>query len=142
MGRIGKFLRLAPADRGLLVAAAGHLALARLEILVLPFRRLAGRPLAEETAAGVPSAGEMETLRRIRWAVETAGWVVPFSARCLPKAIAARRMLRRRGLPSTLYLGVLPEEAGIRSHAWLRCGDFLVTGGGDEDRFTVVSTFG
>lgn len=54
MGRLHKFLALAPADRFCLLEAILWLGLARLAILVLPFRWLAphlGRHMAQSPAA-------------------------------------------------------------------------------------------
>ena len=51
---------------------------------------------------------------------------------CLNRALTAKRMLNRRGLPCTLYMGVRPspqKPSGMEAHAWLRCGDIAVTGG-------------
>ena len=53
-------------------------------------------------------------------------------------------MLRRRGLPSTLYLGVARDGeagSGARAHAWLRSGHVVVTGGAGREQFTVVASF-
>ena len=51
-------------------------------------------------------------------------------------------MLRRRGLPGTLHLGVAKEGNRMEAHAWLRCGDQIVTGGHELERFGVVARFG
>jgi len=59
---------------------------------------------------------------------------------CFPQALAATLMLRRRGIRSTLYLGVDPHR-DLDAHAWVRVGGLIVTGGPDEARFVVVSTF-
>jgi hypothetical protein len=51
-------------------------------------------------------------------------------------------MLRRRGVPSTLYLGVMKDDtAGLSAHAWVRSGDVVLTGATGRERFTVISTF-
>ena len=48
-------------------------------------------------------------------------------------------MLRRRGIPSTLYLGMTRDP--VAAHAWLRVGDTNVTGGRDVERYAVVASF-
>ncbi len=61
---------------------------------------------------------------------------------CRRQALAAKRMLRDPGLPSTLYLGVASDEdAGLKAHAWLRSGAVILTGSEGREDFTVVSTF-
>jgi acyl CoA:acetate/3-ketoacid CoA transferase beta subunit len=48
-------------------------------------------------------------------------------------------MLRRRGIASTMYLGVV--RTPFESHAWLRVGEMDVTGGAQVDRYAVLATF-
>ena len=61
---------------------------------------------------------------------------------CLVRAIAAMKMLDRRGISSTLYLGTGKNETGqLIAHAWLRSGDQYVTGGEEMRGFTVVGSF-
>ena len=51
-------------------------------------------------------------------------------------------MLRRRRVPSTLYLGVRRSGPGLSAHAWLRSGPAIVTGGIDESaRYPPIAWF-
>src|SRR5437016_10365838 len=47
---------------------------------------------------------------------------LPWTSSCLVRAMAARHLLHRRGLPCTLYLGVNRDQPPLRAHAWLRSG--------------------
>ena len=58
----------------------------------------------------------------------------------LVRALAAQRLLCRRGLSSTLYLGCGMEEGKMVAHAWLRFGEMYVTGG-DGGGYTTVARF-
>ena len=142
MGRLAKLVNLAPADRSCLMEAAVWLALARLAILVLPFRWLAphlGRHMAQSPPE---AAAPAMLLNRISWSVRAAGRHLPWESTCLTMAMAGKAMLRRRGIASTLYLGVAREPAaGIQAHAWLRCGERILTGGQTMAEFTIISTF-
>jgi hypothetical protein len=62
---------------------------------------------------------------------------------CLPQALAAKWCLRRRGVPTTLHIGVLrrQDDGGIGAHAWLMCGDVVVTGSGARPRSTSLVAF-
>lgn len=61
---------------------------------------------------------------------------------CLVKAIAAMKMLERRKIDSTIYLGTAKDENGkLIAHAWLRSGPFFITGAEVMDKFVVVSKF-
>ena len=78
----------------------------------------------------------------VRWAVTTAARWVPWNAVCLPQALAGQWMLRRRGLPSVMKVGLTKGDAGKHvAHAWLCSGDFLVTGDGDLARYAVLGEF-
>ncbi|MNN82697.1 hypothetical protein D3C81_1996570 [compost metagenome] len=53
------------------------------------------------------------------------------------------KMLERRGVPATLYLGSGRDDSGrMIAHAWLRSGPFYVTGNERLERFAVVAVFG
>ena len=53
----------------------------------------------------------------------------PWESKCLVRALTALNMLKRRGFPCTLYMGVQMSNGKMEAHAWLRCGDLYVTGG-------------
>jgi hypothetical protein len=131
------------AERVLLAEAVVFLAAARAAVVLLPFRVLArglGTHMAE---AASPRANEPERLRGFTWALGAAAARTPWRSACLEQAIAAKAMLRRRGIPTTLYLGVArpPDGGAIAAHAWLRSGTVPVTGGSDVEGYAVVATF-
>ena len=64
-----------------------------------------------------------------------------WESECLVKAIAGMKMLERRGIESTLYLGTAKDETGLVAHAWLRSGNYIVSGKDGNHKFTVVATF-
>ncbi len=65
-----------------------------------------------------------------------------WESECLVKALAARFMLNRRGIESTLYLGTGKDDTGkLIAHAWLRSGPYYITGFEEMKKFTVVATF-
>ena len=48
-------------------------------------------------------------------------------------------LLKRSGYASTIHFGVdRVDEDGLEGHAWLTCGETVVTGGGELDRYTEV----
>ncbi|MNR36049.1 hypothetical protein D3C85_1539370 [compost metagenome] len=65
-----------------------------------------------------------------------------WDSKCLVRAIAAMKMLHRRQIDSTLYLGTTRDESKkMIAHAWLRSGRYYVTGKEEMERFTVVGKF-
>lgn len=146
MTRLRKFFARSRGDRHLLFEALGELVRAKLMVHTIPFRHLA-RTLGRTPAETSPtiSAGDRAVAVKISWAVQAAARYVPLGFVCLPQAIAAQRMLRRRGLASTLYLGVAPDPKkaeAITAHAWLRIGDKIVTGEREAARHRALAWFG
>lgn len=141
MKRLSRFVRLPLRDQALIVEAAASLIVAGLQLKTISFARLArglGHHMVESARA--EDASIVECAYRIRWAVETTARNLPWKPVCFPQAVAATRMLRRRSIPSTLYLGV-DANRDLDAHAWVRVGGLIVTGAPLERRFTVVSTF-
>jgi hypothetical protein len=136
-----RLTRLTVPEIGTLLEALALCTVASVMLRVLRFSRMAprlGRHMAESPPHQPGAMGA--TVSRISWAIETAARVLPWKPLCLPQAVTAKWMLRRRGIPSTLYLGTDPAS-NYDAHAWVRVGGVIVTGGADERRFAVVSTF-
>lgn len=140
-----KWRRRNSTERLLLLEACTLLGIARLLVLTIPFRWLA-RTLGRHMQVSPPDApaAELELAKLIGQAVRSAAGNTPWESVCLPQAVAGQWMLKRRGIAGTLYLGVAKTDAGaeqLAAHAWLRCGDQILTGGAGHRQFTVVSTF-
>ena len=133
--KLRRFGELSLADKWLLLRAAAWLAIARLRLAVTPFQKLI-EGLSEEQGSLEP---DPDLLQRVGFAVSTAAANVPWRSDCFPQTIAARSILKRHGYTSTVHLGV--DRVGkddLLGHAWLTCGDTVVTGGADLDRYTEV----
>lgn len=141
MRRLRSFIHLPARQRELLLEAALLLAWAEFAVHVLKFARLA-RNLGQHMASTPDErpAEHVKLARDVSWAVAAAARHVPWKSVCLPQALAARTMLQRRGIRSTLYLGVSRAQ-GFTAHAWLRVGRFYVTGRDGMQAHAVVSTF-
>lgn len=55
-----------------------------------------------------------------------------WESKCLVRALTAQRLLKKKGIESTLYLGCGYDEGKMVAHAWLRVGNLYVTGGNGE----------
>ena len=131
---VAKWSRLDWAQRLVLFEAAWYLIFAQLAIRLLPFRWIAprlgssGERPFEQTDHQCRTATEA---RQVGWAITALARYFPWDAKCLAQAVAGKWMLQRRGLPSTLYLGVERVHDGekwLEAHAWLRCGTDIITG--------------
>jgi len=119
--------------------AAVMLILARLAVRFVPPVRLfawADRPPRRIHRFAVDEASW------IAWAVEDLGARPWMNALCLPRALAAHAMLRRRGVASRLCLGVAREGGDLAAHAWVEIGKDKIVGGAESDGFTRLGEFG
>jgi hypothetical protein len=123
--------------RLLLVEAVLCLVAARLALLFVPFPQLARRlgtfvSPADPRTMRVTTGGVDEQRRLaqdIGWAVTRSARYLPFRAVCLPQAMAARVMLKRRGVASVMHFGARRgTEKPIDAHAWLDAAGVEVTG--------------
>lgn len=116
---------------------------ARILILFVPLRQfsfLLGEHMKQ--TPGALSGESPELLRSVTIALARAGRYVPWRCKCYEQAIAAKMILRGKKIRTTLYYGVAKDPEGkLIAHAWLRCGDYIVTGRRGMERFTVVGTF-
>jgi len=147
--RLRKLAVLSWADRWLLVEVFVLLGVARLGLRVIPFRRLAQHlgPLQVETPSDAPP-DHLAQAKRVGLAIARISPYTPWTSNCFPQALVAKHWLRRRHIPTTLYLGVALAKTDnaprpeMTAHAWLRCGPLLVTGGRGHERYTVTACFG
>lgn len=137
MGKLGTFLRLTNAEKGAAAEALARLAWAQLLVVGVPPKRWR-EPLLAAEAGGAP--GDAATLRLVRQAVSRAARNIPTAPNCLPQALAARQMLRRRGIASELYIGRETGKADRHAfHAWLKAGEVWITGDCDESRYALLT---
>jgi hypothetical protein len=142
-------LRQIGARRGALVAEAVLCLLAaRLALFFVPFPRLARRlgqfvpPDRAQRVAATPTAQAAQAATDIGWAVTRAARYVPFDAVCLPQAMAAQAMLRRRGVASTMHFGATKgKNKSLDAHAWLDAAGVKVTGYPIAEGFAEIACF-
>lgn len=81
-------------------------------------------------------------LESIKQAIRRVNKILPSRSKCLVNALTAQHLLIKHNLSSTLYLAVAKtEQEQLSAHAWLRCGDRVVTGFCNYSKYTVVGTF-
>jgi hypothetical protein len=124
----------------MLIEASILLGMARLAIAVLPFSSIVGRLGGRAESRKDAAADTAATSQRVRLAVRRAAAHLPWESVCLPQAIVAKAMLRRRDVPCTLYLGVA-RRPELGAHAWVRAGDIVVTGERGSAQYTIIRTF-
>lgn len=146
------FVRLDRRRKAILVEAALFVALFTVTLRLLPFRSLRwlfGRP--RRPSPGAPGRA-VETLRRdrndrvlvdVRWALGVVRRLGDPRRGCLPRALAGRVMLRRRGYTPTLHIGIRRDDGAgkVAFHAWLTEQGTPVTGVRTDLSFATLAQF-
>lgn len=142
VSKVRKFCALDGRTMLFFVEAFFYLGWSRI-LISFPFCRIApslGDPMEETTNERLHQ--DMVTLARVQGAIHVMSEHTWWESRCLVRAIAALKMLERRQIESTLYLGTARDESSkMIAHAWLRSGPFLITGSEGMERFGVVGKF-
>ena len=132
-----RFAQVGNRRRALVVEAVACLLLARIGLIFVPFPKLARRlgtfvPPSDPRALAARASGAQQDAalaEEIGWAVTRSARYVPFKAVCLPQAMAARLMLKRRGVASVLHFGAARgQDKPLDAHAWLDAAGVEVTG--------------
>lgn len=138
-----KASKLNKRDFVLAIEASVLLLFARLTIKFLPYsclRSLLGRHMRTGSAPG-PGADDT-VIKRVSYWLNTVAHHLPLDCSCLPRALAGRLMLKRRGIETTLYLGVgKDQDRELIAHAWLMAKGIPVTGGKDNSHLAQVARF-
>ena len=128
--------------RLLFIEAFLFLAWARI-LKSIPFSKVApklGKQMCETPLES--NLTDMKILKHISQAVNIMSKYTFWESQCLVKAIAAMKMLERRNIENTLYLGTAKDEKGkLIAHAWLRSGSYLLTGAEEMRKFNMVGCF-
>lgn len=81
-------------------------------------------------------------IKHIAGAIDIMSRYTLWESKCLVRAIAAMKMLEKRNIECTLYLGTAKDDHGkMIAHAWLRSGPYYITGFEGMSKFTVVGKF-
>ena len=123
--RLRKVAALPWAERWLLFEVFCLLGIARLTLLLIPFRHLARRlgPLHTETPPDAPPA-HVAHAQRVGQAIARVSPHTPWTSNCFPQALVAKYWLQRRRIPTTLYLGVALTKDAASTPARMGGGGF------------------
>ena len=116
---------------------------ARLLVAMVPLRHWRNQIADGVEARGDPptlSETERDAVRLVARSIGRAVRNAPVSLVCLPQALAARWMLRRRGVATQLYIGTKrAAEENREFHAWLKAGRTWVTGHCEEQDYVTFT---
>lgn len=114
----------------------------KLAILILPFKRIAGRIGKVHTETSFETVVS-DGVRNVEHAIRRASRYTIHQSKCYDQALTGKLMLKRRGIPSTLYFGLAKDSTNsLTAHAWVRCGNRIITGRVGSEGYTVIACFG
>ncbi len=112
----------------------------RYKILKTPFNKLKIQlgEYNKESAEEV-SIETYKKAKQIRWIVTHISQHTPWESLCLVQAMTVQKMLKKRNISTTIYLGVNKDKNNeMKAHAWIRCGQMYITGGNGTGYATVA----
>jgi hypothetical protein len=126
----------------LIIEALIYLGFARI-LIIIPFNKVSnflGEQMEETSENNNPENERI--LKNIKHSISIVSKYTLWKSTCMVRAIAGMKMLERRRIESTIYLGISRDENGkMIAHAWLRSGQFYITGAEEMARFNVVGKF-
>jgi hypothetical protein len=139
MNWLQKVRALSPAERNLFRRAVWCLWLVQIRLKLQPFasvRRWEQR--ASGRAFDINATARGFSLDRLAQVLRLAGRALPFSGRCLPRALMAQIMLKRLGHEPELKIGVAREGRTLDAHAWVECEGRVIVGDAELERYSVL----
>ena len=78
--------------------------------------------------------------QRVAWLVDVADRYAPGKSSCLRQTAALAWLLRRRGVATSLRIGVARQEGKFTAHSWLELGEGELLGLSDSDKYVPLSS--
>jgi hypothetical protein len=133
--RFQRLLRLQPMELRILAEAWLLFVITDLALRLMPFKTLLrclnlGRHNEETNAHALHPS-----LPRLIWLVQSAGRTVPVSVTCLKQALVMSWLLGRRGLATTIQIGVSSKGGTFTAHAWLERQGEVIFGLSASDQY-------
>jgi hypothetical protein len=138
--KLEQWRQLTRDERWLLAKLAITLPLVEVALRYTGLRRtrvLLGEERCPGTDAGLASAVmDSASAERLARFVEIASRHGLWRPTCLARSLVLCSLLRRRGLPAQLRIGVSKEKDGLRGHAWVELAGRVI-----NDRATIVDDY-
>jgi hypothetical protein len=130
MRRLHKLWSLSRQEKGLLCEAGILFLAAKVSVHTMPFGRIERYLRAHWGGGAADVCDRHEEVRLIRLSLSRVGNLCRWRAPCLSRSIAEFIMLRRRGIPAAMFMGVkVIEDSALSAHAWVEAG----AAGADQD---------
>jgi Transglutaminase-like superfamily len=144
MSRLFKFWSLPQREKQLFCEASLLLLLSDLSVKTIAYRHIDSFLRArwnDVTRGTIDSGDDIEQL--VKLSISRMASLLPWKILCLSRSIAEFIMLRRRGIPAVMHMGVkFHENSSLHAHAWVHIATDLTEGNSDSSGFTPVVRIG
>jgi len=137
MPRLLKFWSLTAHEKNLLFEASILLCLCNACRKFIPFTHIDRFLRARWDKGSQGDIDRKEDIRLVQRSISRAANSLPWKSLCLSRSLAEFVMLRRRGIPSVIFMGVrFSDDASLEAHAWVEAG--LENTRKSDSAFTIV----
>jgi hypothetical protein len=126
------------------LGAAFYLLTSRAVFALVPYRWIGRWMVSKRDSMAVWSSAEISAAMTIRRRLAALIQRFPALGSCVPHAMAALAMLRRRGIGADVHFGILrnpPSGLPIEAHVWVTVGDIVVAGESVMSAFVKLTCF-
>jgi len=141
--RLKKYIELPGSEKKLFSEALRLTLWIRIVTFFLNFNRYVSKlGIPHKESFINPSPDQKKIIYKVFRAMRRSSIYLPFNSSCLIDAVVAKLMLNTRSIESTFYLGVTKDNTKqLKAHAWLRCGETIITGRRGMEKFTPVEWY-
>jgi hypothetical protein len=141
MGRLVKFWSLPRREKQFFVEAGTLLLLSKLCVKTIAFRYIDS--FLRGRWKNGNDLNRADDIKLITLSLSRAASLLPGKAPCLSRSIAAFIMLRRRGIPAVIVVGVkFAEYTSLIAHAWVHTGHDATNAKSENSAFATVVRIG
>lgn len=145
MHKLHTFVNLPWGEKMLALRLLVLLPKSRWAVKRVPFKEVAARmgTLGDGAITEVSSKG-LETAKRMGILTKSMSAWMPFRTLCFEQALSCAALLRRKKIAHCIHFGVKKHHSDaqrLEAHAWLQCGNAIVTGRKGHREFKRVSSF-
>lgn len=140
MNSIKKFIQLKPEERSLFFEAYFTLIWVRILLIFTSFKFLSRKLdiVDLHLSPEVINEKQMKNVKKISKSIKQASNYVLGTSTCLVQSVSVQKMLKKRSLQGSLYVGVSKDDVMIHAHAWIQCNDEIVIGEYRHDTYKVM----
>ncbi|MGH7259463.1 MAG: lasso peptide biosynthesis B2 protein [Nitrospiraceae bacterium] len=130
-----KLRRHSPRERSFLIQAWCALLVIDIALRCLPFPSIASFCRRLCTTVNDGDAVSLPPVTQLARLVNVAGRYSPFGTSCLKEALVLSWLMSRRGMATTLRIGVARRHGNLDAHAWLEQNGRIILGEADADAY-------